>query len=101
MRRTRPRVIVPLVAAVALMSASAATAVATTPSRGGGGAPISAAAGSATVQAVNLRAQQAQRRATLAVPGTVLGSTGWRVLSSATATQGGAAISKPGFDTGS
>jgi exo-1,4-beta-D-glucosaminidase len=41
----------------------------------------------------------AVKKNTPTVPGTVLGAGGWQVLSSATATQGGATISAPGFDT--
>jgi len=96
MRRTRARVIIPLATAVALISATAAAAVGHGGGAGGGARYAAGAPGPAP--ATN---QHPEQRATLAVPGTALGSAGWRVLSSATATQGGAAISKPGFDTGS
>jgi exo-1,4-beta-D-glucosaminidase len=91
----RARVIVPLATAVALISATAATAVAH--GGGAGGVTRSTAGVPASVRTSN---QQPHKPATLTVPGTVLGAAGWQVLSSATATQGGAAISKPGFDTG-
>jgi exo-1,4-beta-D-glucosaminidase len=87
MRRTRSRVIIPLVASVALIGASAATALAHGPqdTRSGSGPTSQPAA--------------THGRDTLTVPGTVLGSSGWKVVSSSTATQGGSAISKPGFST--
>ena len=104
MRRTRPRVAVPLLAAAALIGAAAVA---------GGNAPVvrPPAADAAAASALQLDngslgappaaspASAATPAATPTVPGTVLGSSGWQVLTSATATQGGAKISAPGFST--
>jgi exo-1,4-beta-D-glucosaminidase len=62
-----------------------------------GAASAASAAGTRTAAQV----VKVDPKSALAVPGTVLGSAGWQVLSTATATQSGAAISAPGFDTSS
>jgi exo-1,4-beta-D-glucosaminidase len=72
-----PRTVVPLLVVLALIGAAGGTGLAF-------GAATTAATGAA------------RRPVT---PSTVLGSAGWKVLTSATATQGGAAISAPGFST--
>jgi exo-1,4-beta-D-glucosaminidase len=59
----------------------------------GTSAPVSAA------QAQAHGPDTASSAAHRALDPTILGARGWRVLTSATATQGGAAISTPGFDT--
>ncbi|WP_198045638.1 glycosyl hydrolase 2 galactose-binding domain-containing protein [Kitasatospora mediocidica] len=86
-RISPPRAVLPLLAVIALLGTSA----------GSGAAHTAAAGGPAPLVGVAADAAHAQPTP---VPGTVLGSAGWRVTSSASATQGGAAISAPGFATG-
>jgi len=85
-RTARTHLIAPLAVAVALIAAAATGAAATAPT--GSKIPVSAPA----LAAASVTAQYP-------VPGTVLGSAGWQVLSSAKTSSSGAQVSAPGFDT--
>jgi exo-1,4-beta-D-glucosaminidase len=93
LRPVRPAVT--LLAAFALI-ATAADAGAAAPIR-----TVHAATTTAVTTAVATAAARPVSRAPQSTSSAaVLGSAGWKVLTSATATQGGAAISTPGFSTG-
>jgi len=104
-RKVRPRLVVPLLAVIALMSANI-QADASEPNRpltsqSYSPAPTADTAATSPQSASATEADSAhvQPQPQYAVPGTPLGSSGWQVLTSKTATQGGAAISAPGFNT--
>ncbi|QMU68798.1 beta-mannosidase [Streptacidiphilus sp. P02-A3a] len=89
-RKAHLRPAVPLLAALALIATAGSSG-----SAAGATAPAVRTATAATATAA-VPASQAPQATSSA---TVLGSAGWQVLSSATATQGGATISNPGFST--
>jgi exo-1,4-beta-D-glucosaminidase len=93
-RTAHLRLAVPLLAAFALIC-TADTSGAAAPAHG---SPATRPAQAVTAPA-DTAAATATRTPQATSSATVLGSGGWSVLSSATATQGGAAISAPGFST--
>jgi exo-1,4-beta-D-glucosaminidase len=101
LRKVRSRTTVPLVAVAALvgatlaMTSGAALAAPAHPAAASAAAPAVAAPAATTTKDLSLNTDLASPQ--YAVPGTVLGGSGWQVLSSATATQSGATISAPGF----
>jgi exo-1,4-beta-D-glucosaminidase len=88
-RTARTHLLAPLAVATALIAAAATGATASTPAGSTSARPpVSAPA----LAAASVAAQYP-------VPGTVLGSAGWQVLSSAETSSTGAQVSAPGFDT--
>ncbi len=94
-RTAHIRLAIPLAAAVALLGATGATGRAATPANTPAQARAQAPAKAAPARAAAKAAAVPQTTSSAIT----LGSGGWQVLSSATATQGGAAISAPGFST--
>ena len=88
-RTARTHLLAPLAIATALIAAAATGATASTPADSASARPpVSAPA----LAAASVAAQYP-------VPGTVLGSAGWQVLSSAKTSSSGTQVSVPGFDT--
>ena len=92
LRTARTRLLAPLAVATALIAAAATGAAASAPTGAGDTSPARPPASAPELAATTLAAQYP-------VPGTVLGSNGWQVLSSAKTSSSGTQISAPGFAT--